>query len=623
MDVSESLRRSVLAELATLGMAPEDVVASPGQTLPRQSAAGSAIDGALGPVLEEGGERLRVRETIGEGGMGIVRLGTQVALDREVAIKSLRPDLRGPRPKARLLREAWITGRLEHPNIVPVHDIVERGPDDAQVVLKLIQGHAWSELVDDGAEVERRFGARDLLAWNLSILEAICNALSFAHSRGVLHRDVKPENVMIGEFGEVYLLDWGIAVGLRGDAGGRLPLASDAQRLAGTPAYMAPEMLGARPDEIGVSTDVYLLGATLFEIATGHPPHEADSFVEILQSIARSRPELPNSVPDELASIVRRAMRPDPSERFQSVEELRSALRDFVEHRNSLAIADEAARRAHAFFALIAEAEVDRPRADRLLSEARFGYRQALRAWPANVSANEGLARLIEGVVRHELAVGDPVAAERSMSELDAPPDALVAQVRAALTERDQSQRELHRRHKLLDASIGGRERLAFFGLVGGFFMLLPLLGYGLDFDGLGGTGHLIVLAMLSAALLGMAVVYRVLRDSVFSTLINRHTALGVVLMTIPQFPVHIGDWIAGEPVSVSLHRCFALWGGVVGLTAVLTSRWFVIASASYLVGYVIVALWPGLLYAALALCNGLVLGGLLAWLRNERRVPA
>ena len=170
-----------------------------------------------------------------------------------------------------------MTGMLEHPNIVPVH-FVELGSDGAPlVVMKRVAGTEWNKLIDRADEVKRRFGTTDLLTWNLDILMSVLDALRFAHHRGVIHRDVKPSNVMIGDFGEVYLLDWGIAVSLRDDPSGRLPTLSSRPELAGTPAYLAPEMRG-RPGSPRQSerTDVYLAGAVLYEIVTGAPPHRGD-----------------------------------------------------------------------------------------------------------------------------------------------------------------------------------------------------------------------------------------------------------------------------------------------------------------------------------------------------------
>ncbi len=203
--------------------------------------------------------RLVFGATLGQGGMGVVRSGKQTALDRDVAIKTLRPDHRSGGEALKLLQEGWVTGTLEHPNIVPVHDLGLDGDGAPVIVLKRIDGIDWSRLMRDGGEVERRFGAHDLLEWNLRVLLQVARAIEFAHSRALVHRDLKPENVMVGEFGEVYVLDWGIAVSLRPDET-RLPRAEAAVGIAGTPADMAPEMLGGEAPS--TRTDIYLL----------HPP---------------------------------------------------------------------------------------------------------------------------------------------------------------------------------------------------------------------------------------------------------------------------------------------------------------------------------------------------------------
>ncbi|HEY5935970.1 MAG TPA: serine/threonine-protein kinase, partial [Kofleriaceae bacterium] len=273
--------------------------------------------------------RLVLGTTIGEGGMAIVRTATQTALGREVAVKTARPE-NAAKAAPGLLREAWITGALEHPNIVPIHDL---GADDAGrpiLVLKRIEGRPWSALLDQP------------LDWHLRQLEQVCHGVAFAHSRGIVHRDLKPANVMIGAFGEVYVLDWGIAVSLVDDGTGRLPLASGSREVAGTLAYMAPEMLEGVATE---QTDVYLLGSILFELITGAPPHASASIDEALASIALSQPAVPDDAPTELVSICRRAMAATPADRFASVEALRSAIVEFREHRDSSEIARAALER--------------------------------------------------------------------------------------------------------------------------------------------------------------------------------------------------------------------------------------------------------------------------------------
>ncbi|MCB9615733.1 MAG: protein kinase [Sandaracinus sp.] len=136
-------------------------------------------------------------------------------LEREVAVKGLREDLDTPLVRARLLLEARVTGRLEHPNVVPVHLVTEDDEGRPRIVLKRIEGRSWRELLD-----ERPPDGRDL-AEHVRILGQVCQAIRFAHSRGVLHRDLKPENVMVGDFGEVYVVDWGIALALHERTGVR------------------------------------------------------------------------------------------------------------------------------------------------------------------------------------------------------------------------------------------------------------------------------------------------------------------------------------------------------------------------------------------------------------------
>src|SRR5690606_3302956 len=136
------------------------------------------------------------------------------------------------------------------------------------------------------------------------------------HSRGIIHRDIKPENVMIGEFGEVYLVDWGVAVSTKPRANKRLPLARDNTALVGTPSYLAPEMMLEEP--ASCETDVYLLGGTLYEILTGRPPHAGENLFATLRAALEKEPEYPPGLPPELVSICKKAMARDRDERFES-----------------------------------------------------------------------------------------------------------------------------------------------------------------------------------------------------------------------------------------------------------------------------------------------------------------
>lgn len=374
--------------------------------------------------------RFRMGKTLGEGGMGVVRVADQVALGRSVAVKSLRGTEPSPLLVRRLLEEAWITGSLEHPNVVPVYDIDQDEVGRPLIVLKRIEGRSWSELMHDPEAVRRSHGAQDHLEWNLRVLAQVCQALRYAHRRGVVHRDLKPENVMLGEFGEVYVLDWGIALAMEDDGTGRFPLACDATAMAGTPCYMAPEMMGGSAPHIGPWTDIYLAGATLYELLTGRPPHEGETLQEILHSVLRSPPALPESVPDELRRIVARAMDRDPDARFENLDQFRLALEGFLTHRGSRALSGSAAEAEEAMFAALARGETDQ--ADAHFAECRFGYRAAIEAWPENEEARAGLRRATVRMVEAELQSGEGDAAARVLASLSAPPPDLARRVREA-----------------------------------------------------------------------------------------------------------------------------------------------------------------------------------------------
>lgn len=295
---------------------------------------------------------LEVLHTIGEGGMGLVSLARQVSLQRDVAVKTIRPQLHShARIRQALSQEALITGALEHPNIIPVYALGEDASGAPLMVMKRVEGVNWREFLlgrhplPDGAVP---------LEYHLDVLLQVANALSFAHSLGVIHRDVKPENVMIGSFGEVYLLDWGLALSLRPQHRGLFPLASEAEDVVGTPAYMSPEMTTGAGGLLGPHTDVYLLGATLYEILTGKALHDGATLRDVMESAYASRPcSFPSTVPRELAEICNKATAREPRDRFRSVEAFRTALTSSLRHRTSIQLSDEGEERLSRMVPLI------------------------------------------------------------------------------------------------------------------------------------------------------------------------------------------------------------------------------------------------------------------------------
>lgn len=533
--------------------------------------------------------------------MGVIRAATQIALGRSVAVKTLKSDRRGKAAAIDLLREAWVTGSLEHPNVVPVH-LVEIDQDGMPViVMKKITGVEWSKLLADPLEVERRFGATDLLSWNLGILMSVLNALRYAHSCGVVHRDLKPSNVMVGDFGEVYLLDWGIAVSLRDDGSGRLPLAIHATQLAGTPHYMAPEMLGrAGSPSITERTDVYLVGSVLYELIAGRPPHEGASIGAVLASVVASSPAIPPSAPTELAAICLRAMSAEPEQRFASADELRLAIQQYLEHRGSADLAARATVRLDELAAVLAQPEPDPDSIYRLFGACRFGFHEALSVWPANSDARDGLARAITAVAEYELGAGNPKGAVTLLGELADPPAALLARARDEVEASAKRHAELEKLRSDLDPAAGRRTRTFLAVLLGLAFTAVPLLNETIgSIRAAESHARDTVLAALSLPIiLGLAYWAR---NSMRATSFNRKIALTGLFVFVGQILLSLGAWSLGlSPAEAQVFMIF-YWGVVTSMLAITVDLWLWPASVLYFVWFSLAAAYPEIRYYAMA----------------------
>jgi len=306
-------------------------------------AGATVVDDRL-ELITEGADplaRYAGRGVLGEGGMGEVRLYRDLRMGRDVAMKVLLPTRAlDPHARARFLREALIQGALEHPAIVPVHDIGETAGGDPYFTMKRIRGHTLEHIIRGlrlGSFEAGSYPLRRLL----TAFARVCEAVDFAHTQGVVHRDLKPANVMIGDFGEVYVLDWGIAkVSGAAEALVRdlpLPVAGTGEgSTLGTPGYIAPEQIRT-PSSIDGRADIYSLGAILFEMLTQEPLHPEDApHVMLTETLhggdARARARAPDrQVPAELESICIQATRRDPEERFQTARELRDAIESYLE----------------------------------------------------------------------------------------------------------------------------------------------------------------------------------------------------------------------------------------------------------------------------------------------------
>ena len=470
------------------------------RTLPRLG-----LGSQLGTVPD-----LRVTGTLGEGGMGLVRLATQVALDREVAVKTLRTSSDDSAPK--LLQEAYVTGRLEHPNIVPIYTLGRDENDIPLIVMKRIEGVSWAEVLHDADALPSE---KVDLTWHLEILIQVCNALRYAHSRHIIHRDIKPENVMIGPFGEVYLLDWGIAISIDPDGSGLLPHRNDVKGLAGTPHYMAPEMTDNDASDHDERTDVYLLGATLHELLTGAPRHVGKNLFEVMKSAFESTPfEYDESLPQELAQIANRAMSQAKEERFSSVDEFRDAVAAFLDHRASLELSNQALQTVETIRPLLDKEvweEAESLQIHDLFTECRFACRQALREWESNESAATALRECLELMTRFAIGRRDLLGAQAALAELDDPPAELaeaVTRLAAELADEKQDVERLRAFEADQDLRTEAGYRSLFVAIVGVFWAATCFWVYfrqgGVDIDA---PARNLVVGTLRAVIIGFGAI--------------------------------------------------------------------------------------------------------------------
>ncbi|HMO83981.1 MAG TPA: serine/threonine-protein kinase, partial [Lacipirellulaceae bacterium] len=312
--------------------------------------------------VNRGTAEYNLLEYLAQGGMGEVWIAEQTSLRRRVALKTLKDDGRQRDRRDKFLAEAAITAQLDHPNIVPIHDLCIGEDGVPYYSMKLITGSEWGTCLATLPREE-----------NLRILLQVADAIAFAHSHRVIHRDLKPSNVMIGGFGEVLVVDWGLAT--RYDGQTWFPP-------GGTPAYMAPEMARHQIEQIGAGSDVYLLGAILFEIIVGSPPHLVSNRKGDLIAAAAKNRLAPHPAHDEFVKVALRAMQTDPAERYANVAEFQQAVRECQRHDASRQRMERA----------IGDLNVAR-RTSVPDDYARsvFGFRDALELWEGNDAARQQL----------------------------------------------------------------------------------------------------------------------------------------------------------------------------------------------------------------------------------------
>jgi serine/threonine protein kinase/tetratricopeptide (TPR) repeat protein len=286
------------------------------------------------------GPRYRVLRPHARGGLGEVFVADDIELHREVALKEIQPQHAGdPSSRGRFLLEAEITGRLEHPGVVPVYGLGAYPDGRPFYAMRFIKGDTLKQAIEQFHKSKEGF-ATVAFRQLLRRFTDVCNAVAFAHDRGVIHRDIKPGNVMLGPYGETLVVDWGLAkvVGragsperpddgdgettLRPSGSGSDVVETRAGAVVGTPAYMSPEQAQGKLDALGPATDVYSLGATFFCVLTGRPPVADGNPVEVLEKVRCGDVLAPRTlrpdVPHALAAVCRKAMAFRPEDRYST-----------------------------------------------------------------------------------------------------------------------------------------------------------------------------------------------------------------------------------------------------------------------------------------------------------------
>ncbi len=345
----------------------------------------SLRDIKITPATSENEAEYELLKVLGEGGMGIVYDARQTSIDRNVALKMIKgPAAESDKQKAKFLAEAVVTGDLDHPNIVPIYDVGKNSTGALFYSMKKVQGTPWDDVIGTKSVAE-----------NLDVLMRVADAIAFAHARGVVHRDLKPENTMLGEYGEVLVMDWGLAQPSKSFR--RSSSISETQSMGGTPAYMAPEMATGPMEKIGPRSDVYLLGAILYEIVTGKPPHQAKTAMKCLMAAARNE-ITPTDKTGELIDIARKAMATEPANRYADVRAMQAAIREYLSHTESILLSTRAE-----------DDLVEAKQSDNYqnYAKAMFGFQEAYELWPGNKKAAVGVSQSQFAYAESALRKGD------------------------------------------------------------------------------------------------------------------------------------------------------------------------------------------------------------------------
>lgn len=502
---------------------------------------------SISPILNNSERYSEAGEILGEGGMGQVFEATQSSLGRRIAVKKVHDHLKSPALIRRLLQEAWITGMLEHPNIVPIYDIVEGSESRPEIIMKKIDGKVWLDVLLDNSNLTNSANCLHIEK-NLDIFLQVCHAIEYAHCKNILHRDLKPENIMIGHYGEVYVLDWGIAVALDDAYPKWIPQAKFENGIAGTLGYLAPEMALGKGALLCVQSDIYLLGAMLYEIVTGTQlrpnPIDPNDLSEIIEAQFQPNPNLDST----LNIILSKALANSPDDRYQSVSDLREAV---LKYRSSMEIID-LSRQTRVLFQKIhtdyLKDEIDRDAIFQNLAAARFGVQQIERLSDEKLKIKDELNTLVLDLVKGELDNERLGSAELLLSQFNIPSGELSEQILTLRIKKNQSASELERLREDSNQNIGARTRLFVASVAFLLWVSCSIIKYFYEDFSYTTTFWLSTFQLCVYTGLGYWA-----RDSLFRTLLNRQSFSALFLLPVILLVSDVACYMAGFDIEVAL----------------------------------------------------------------------
>ena len=378
-------------------------------------------------TLEKAGDFV-VHTQLGEGGMGQVFEGTQSCLQRNVALKVSKANQHNLRFLAQVFHEAQITAGLEHPNILPIYLLAQTADGRPIQVMKRIEGVSWHDLIYQTQHPlwnELKVAIPDQTLFHLNVLLKVSQAMRYAHEKQIIHRDLKPENVMIGRFGEVYVLDWGVAIDLptvkgEGSVFWAQKESGLEDALVGTPAYMPPEMAIRDIRNQGPWSDVYLLGAILYQIWTKRRLHQGENAQALLDSIMQHQlPPLPESISPEMKALLEKSLTFDHLHRLKDASVFYSFLKRAIPSLRSRELETQGNQFLEQLYDASLTLSPNSRRIQTFFDEARHLYLTARELWQENPDIAFRMCETLAIWIRYLIQMNELTSAQRALDEFE------------------------------------------------------------------------------------------------------------------------------------------------------------------------------------------------------------